>query len=124
MKHFLIVGITYETEIPESLMDRILKLYDSDKEVDLNSDDFVTVYPETNKGKKIAINMHFESKDYKTAVFNIMVKAHTLGRGWKVLGPVKMKQYFFAMTLDKEFSDEVPDGVLGLSIVLSKGMTE
>jgi hypothetical protein len=119
MKHFLIVSINYKTEIPKPLLDKILELFDSDNEVDLNSDDFVTHFPETDDYKKISLNMHFKSKDFKTAVFDLMVKGHILAKGWEVFGPIKMKKYFFAMTL----KTELPKGVDEISIVLNKVLT-
>lgn len=116
--------MSYDSEPPQEVLKQILKLYDKKNEVDLMSDDYLTVFPETHNGKQIAINMHITAKDYKTAVFDVMAKAHKLGRGWKVFGPMRVKKYFFSMSLDKKDADEIVQGVNGISIILNNARSE
>lgn len=115
----LVVSIIYKNEKPIDLIMKIVELFDNTNEVDLNSDDFTTEFVSPNGEKHFAINFPYKTSDFKTAVYETLIKANRIGKGWTVQGPKKAKINFFTMDLKDNGSNILPPGILRYQIILN-----
>lgn len=120
MKQNLIVTIRYKEDKPSNeLFDKIVQLFDKSKKVDLLNDDYVTQLIEPNGIKSFSINMQYQEKDFKSAVFEILKRANKIAERWTIQGPIKTKTYFFLMDLENNEQNILPNGIIGYRIILN-----
>ncbi len=123
MRHFLILTVYHDNQVPKEFLEKALILFDKKNKIDLESDNHVTLFPETKKGKGISVHFYYEAKDFKSAVYDVLVKANQIAQGWTVTGPIKMKKNVFMLSIHKEHSFNLPDGVNGIAIMLNSNFT-
>ncbi|WP_339848530.1 hypothetical protein [uncultured Dokdonia sp.] len=123
MPQQLIISIRYQNDKPDVLIQKIVQLFDTSKEVDLNSDDYTTQFPEANGTKSFAINLSYKARDYKTAVYEILLKANKLGQFWTVQGPVRAKSNYFMMHIENDDRNDLPKDIIGYRIILNSELS-
>ena len=111
MEFFFVFSIKYEGTYPKEDLEKVALIFDKKKNANLSSDDFITNFSGTLTEKSVALNLNYRSKDFATAIYEVLTKTQKFSTIWISRGPIRLKKSMYSLYIDRKTNPELPKGI-------------